>query len=102
MSRELGVAALSLFVGGVVIVLALVMASMVKGVIVKLDGVTEGTTNTTTWTTAYNATNSLISALALFITLYPLIVIAIGFGVVLAYVMGIFGTSEGGGRGRKR
>lgn len=98
--RELGFAALGLLSGGVIIVVALVMASFVRTIIATIDNVVMA--NTATWTKAFNATNSLIDALALFITIYPLIVIAVGFGIVLMYVTGFIGGGAYGGVGRRR
>lgn len=98
--RELGFAALGLLSGGVIIIVALVMASFVRNIIATIDNVVVA--NTATWTKAYNATNALIDALALFISIYPLIVIAVGFSIVLMYVTGfIGGGSMGGGSGRR-
>lgn len=96
MVRELGAAAMAIFAGGFVITLTLMIVSQVKNVVATIDGVSVG--NTATWTLAYNATIAILSAINLFITFLPLIVITIVGVLVLAYVGGLMGT--GGKRGR--
>ena len=88
MTRELGTAAMSVFVGGFVIALVLLITTQVRNVVAVIEGGTTGM--------AYNATGQLLSAINLFITFLPLIVITIVGVLVLAYVGGLAGTGKKG------